>query len=257
MSDLVKTFYPRERISLPAPQNGQVGNTIQTISTQAGIIEFNPDVFIRQNPTPPAAATSSNAPATPASIVAGAVTGTDGDHNKGAPAGDTNVNYVVTASNRFGESAPTAVQGSVVTTTQANKDLGVHVPLTVTNPATIGAFPPEYFRVYRSEAKLAAGVPADLSSYSLIAQIPAASQASSGTTTYNYVNLTLPFTSTAYLGELTPSVITFRQLMPMMKMDLAVLSPAYRWMILLYGTPILFAPKKWIRLINIGRLEVR
>lgn len=257
MSDLVKTFYPRERISLPAPQNGQVGNTIQTISTQAGIIEFNPDVFIRQNPTPPAAATSSNAPATPASIVAGAVTGTDGDHNKGAPAGDTNVNYVVTASNRFGESAPTAVQGSVVTTTQANKDLGVHVPLTVTNPATIGAFPPEYFRVYRSEAKLAAGVPADLSSYSLIAQIPAASQASSGTTTYNDVNLTLPFTSTAYLGELTPSVITFRQLMPMMKMDLAVLSPAYRWMILLYGTPILFAPKKWIRLINIGRLEVR
>jgi hypothetical protein len=43
----------------------------------------------------------------------------------------------------------------------------------------------------------------------------------------------------------------------MMKMDLAVLSPAYRWMILLYGTPILFAPKKWIRMINIGRLEVR
>jgi len=258
MSDLVKTFYPRERVQLPAPQNGQVGQTIQTISTQAGVIEFNPDVFIRENPAPRSAATSPNAPASPASIVAGAVTGTDGDHNKGAPSGDSNVNYVVTAANRFGESAPTAVQGAIVITTQVNKDAGVHVPLTVTNAAAIGAFPPEYFRIYRSEAKLALGVPADLSSYSLIAQVPATSQTGGATgALYNDVNLTLPFTSTAYLGELTPSVVTFRQLMPMMKMDLAVLSPAYRWMILLYGTPILFAPKKWIRMINIGKLETR
>jgi hypothetical protein len=41
----------------------------------------------------------------------------------------------------------------------------------------------------------------------------------------------------------------------MLRMDLAVLAPAFRWMILLYGTPILFAPKKWIRFINVGRLE--
>lgn len=257
MSDLVKTFYPRERISLPAPQNGQIGNTIQTISTQAGVLEFNPDVFIRQNATPPSAATSPNAPAAPQQIGAGTVTGTDGDHNKGAPTGDSNVNYVVTANNRFGESAPSPVQAAVEETTQVNKDAGVHIALTLTNAASVGAFPTEYLRVYRSSAKLAAGVPADLSSYSLIAQVPASSQAAAGTTTFNDVNLTLPFTSTAYLGELTPSVVTFRQLMPMMKMDLAVLSPAYRWMILLYGTPILFAPKKWIRMINIGRLEVR
>jgi len=254
MSDLVKTFYPRERIQLPAPMNGQVGNTVQTIATQAGVIEFNPDVFIRRRPTPPATATSANAPATPASIAAAAAAGTDGDHNKGAPAGTTNFNYVVTAANRFGESAPTAVQGSVVALSQGEKDAGNHVPLTITNPGTIGAFPPEYFRIYRSVARTASGVPADLSSYSLIAQVPASSQAASGTTTFNDVNLYLPFTSTAYIGELTPSVLTFRQLMPMMKLDLAVLAPAYRWMILLYGTPILFAPKKWLRMINIGQL---
>ena len=257
MSDLVKTFYPRERIQMPAPVNGQVGNSVQTISTQAGVLEFNPDVFIRRNPTPPTAATSANAPATPASIVAGAPAGTNGDHNKGAPAGDTNINYVVTAANRFGESAPTAFQGAVVTTTAVQKAAANHVPLTTTNPAVIGAFPPEYFKIYRSSAKTAAGVPAALSSYSLIAQVPASSQAAAGTTVFNDVNLTLPFTSTAYLGELTPSVLTFRQLMPMMKMDLAVLSPAYRWMVLLYGTPILFAPKKWVRMINIGQLETR
>ena len=68
MSDLVKTFYPRERIQLPAPSNGKVGLAIESMSTQAGNIEFNPDVFIREGKNPPAAATSANAPATPASI---------------------------------------------------------------------------------------------------------------------------------------------------------------------------------------------
>jgi hypothetical protein len=257
MSDLVKTFYPRERVQLPAPMNGQVGNSIQTISTQAGVIEFNPDVFIRRAPTPPAAATSANAPAAPASIEDSAMAGTTGDHNKGAPTGTSNVNYVVTACNRFGESAPSAVQGAVVDCAQADKDAGKYVPLTITNAGTIGAFAPEFYRIYRSAATLAAGVPAALSSYSLIMQVPAGSQTASGTTVVNDLNLYLPFKATAYLGELTPSVLTFRQLMPMMKMDLAVLSPAYRWMILLYGTPILFAPKKWLRMINIGQLETR
>lgn len=257
MSDFTKTFYPRERMQMPAPMNGQVGTSIQTVATQAGVIELNPDVFIRKAPVPPAAATSANAPATPASIVAAAAAGTDGDHNKGAPAGTTNFNYVVTAANRFGESAPTAFQAGVVALSPAEKNAGNHVPLTVTNPAVIGAFAPEYFRIYRSRATTAAGVPGDLSSYSLIAQVPASAQGAGGTTVFNDVNLQLPFTSTAYIGELTPSVLTFRQLMPMMKMDLAVLAPAYRWMILLYGTPILFAPKKWIRMINIGQLEVR
>ena len=257
MSDLVKTFYPRERIQMPAPMNGQIGNTVQTMATQAGVIEFNPDVFIRKTPTPPAGATSASAPATPASIAAGAATGTTGDNNKGAPPGTSYFAYVVTACNRFGESAPTAVLGAAVSLSQANKDAGTYLPLTVTNPAVIGAFPPEYFKIYRSAASSTNAVPASMSSYALIAQVPASSQSASGTTVYNDVNLTLPFTSSAYLGELTPSVLTFRQLMPLMKMDLAVLSPAYRWMILLYGTPILFAPKKWMRFLNIGQLQLR
>ncbi len=257
MSDLVKTFYPRERIQLPAPMNGQVGNTIQTIATQAGVIEFNPDVFIRRTPTPPAAATSANAPATPASGTTSLTGGTAGDHTKGAPSGTTNFAYVVTAANRFGESAPTAFAGAVQALTQVQKDAGDSVDVDVTNPGTIGAFPPEYIRIYRSVASLSAVVPASLASYALVAQVPVSTQAPSGVTVFDDVNLQLPFTSTAYLGELTPSVLTFRQLMPMMKMDLAVLSPAYRWMILLYGTPILFAPRKWIRMINIGQLETR
>lgn len=257
MSDLTKTMYPRERIQMPAPVNGQIGTSVQSMATQAGVIEFSPNVFIRKNPTPPSAASSANAPATPATIAGGARTGTTGDHNKGAPAGTSYVSYLVTAGNRFGESAPTAVLGAALAMTQAEKDAGKYIPLTITNPATIGAFVPEFFKIYRSVSQSANAVPAAVASYSLIMQVPAASQAGSGTTVVNDLNLTLPFTSSAYLGELTPSVLTFRQLMPMMKMDLAVLGPAYRWMVLLYGTPILFAPKKWLKIINVGELIVR
>jgi len=243
---------------MPAPVNGMIGLTISSVETQGGEIELNPNVFIRTTPVAPGAATSANAPVTPASI-ASAVNAavTTGDHDKGAPSGTTNFAYLVTSANRFGESAPTAVQGAVTAMTAAQKAAFRSITLTVTNAAVIGASPTEYVKIYRSKAAVSSVVPTSLNDYYLIAQVPVSSQAAGGVTVVEDVNLTLPGTSTAYMGELTPSVLTFRQLMPMMKMDLAVLSPAYRWMIMLYGTPILFAPKKWIRLTNIGDLETR
>jgi hypothetical protein len=255
-SDLVKTFYPKERISLPAPQNGMVGLSVNSVMTQAGVMELNPDVFLKRLPTPPAAATSANSPASPASITASTGSGTDGDFNKGAAAGTNNYAYAVTAANRFGESAPTLIAGNGQDITQAQKDALNHIALTITNPGSIGAFPPEYFRIYRT-APQASGTahPTDLTKYSQILSVPSSSQTAGGTTAVSDVNFLLPFTEIAYMGEMTPSVLTFRQLLPMLRMDLAVLAPAFRWMILLYGTPILFAPRKWLRYINVGRLN--
>lgn len=258
MSDLTKTLYPRQRIGMPAPANGKIGMTVSSMSTQGGDIELNPDVFVRVNPSPRAVASSGEAPATPASVT-GAVdtTATLGDFNKAAPAGTNYYAYVVTAGNAKGESAPTAPMVSAVTITQGEKDAGNTIELTITNAAVIGTSFPEYYSIYRTKVSSGSAVPSDLGAYSRIARIPAASQAASGTTTFADMNFILPFTSTAYLGELTPSVLTFRQLMPMMKMDLAVLGPAYRWMILLYGSPVLFAPRKWTRIINVGALSAR
>lgn len=252
-SDLTKTFYPRERVQLPAPQNGMVGMSVNSIMTQAGVMEMNPNVFLKRLPSPPAAATSPSAPVTPASVTSG-LSGTDGDFTKRAPQGTNEYGYAVTAANRFGESAPVFIAANQAIL-QAEKEAGNHIDLTITNNASVGSFPPEYFRVYRTVA-LASGAAVSTTNtdFSLIAQVPAASQANSGVTTLDDLNFILPFTEIAYIGEMTPSVLTFRQLLPMMKMDLAVLAPAYRWMILLYGVPVLFAPKKWLRMINIGRL---
>lgn len=256
-SDFVKTLYPRQRIQMPAPVNGKAALTVSSIATQGGDIEITPDRFIRKTPTPPAMATSADAPATPTSITGTSGASTLGDFTKGAPTGDNYYAYVVTAANRFGESAPTAVPVSAITISQANKVAGHVINLTITNAAVIGANAPDFFKIYRTRASLSSAVPASLSDYALIAQIPAASVAPNGTTTVVDSNLILPFTSSAYLGEMTESVLTFRQLMPMMKLDLAVMGPAYRWMILLYGAPIMFAPKKWVRFINVGELSTR
>lgn len=252
-SDLTKTFYPRERVQLPAPQNGMVGMSINSVMTQAGVMELNPNVFLQRHPSPPAAATSANAPVSPASVTSALNATGDGDFTKGATAGANNYAYAVTAANRFGESAPVLI-GAVQAIPAVNKAAGDQIDLTITNPGAIGAFPPEYFRIYRTNGDVTA-VPADLSQYSLVLQVPAASQAAAGATVAEDVNLILPFTEIAYMGEMTPSVLTFRQLLPMLRMDLAVIAPAFRWMILLYGTPVLFAPRKWLRFINVGRLQ--
>lgn len=253
-SDLTKTFYPKERYNMPAPQNGVVGMALQTIITSAGPMDLQPDVFLRKQPSPPAAATHSNAPNTPASVSFAAVAGTDGNFNKGVGSGTDEYAWCVTACNRFGESAPVFVSATTAFT-QANKDLGVHTVGTITNAATIGPFAPQYFRIYRTARQAASSsVPSAVASYSLVTSIPAGSVVGGGTSTWTDVNFRLPFTFTAYMGQMTPDVLTFRQLLPMMKLDLAVVAPAYRFMIMLYGTPILFAPKKWLRFINIGQL---
>jgi hypothetical protein len=55
---------------------------------------------------------------------------------------------------------------------------------------------------------------------------------------------------------MTPQVLTFKQLAPMMKMDLAVIEPSIRWLQLLYGVMQLYAPKKWVQILNIGEATV-
>ena len=257
MSDLVKTFYPRERINLPAPADGKVGLAVNSMATQAGNIDFNPNVFIKQAKSPPSAATSANAPATPQNITNFGTSGTAANWSKllGTPSGDNNFAYAVTACNRFGESAPRISAANAVSA--ANVTDGAGISFDVTNAATIGANPPEYYIVYRSNSLgTSTTVPTSLSGYSEIARVRCTSQGGNvvGASVVDN-NVNLPFTETAYLGELTPSVLTFRQLAPLMRMDLAVLAPAYRWMILMYGTPILFAPAKWTRLINVGRIS--
>jgi len=261
MSDLVKTMYPRHRVQLPAPTDGRIGQTVESIVTQAGLLEFNVDRFIER---PPIAVGTVRGPATlvptaPGSMAAVPAASTIGEFDKNQGSSDAKYAYVVTAVNRFGESLPTAPLLSA-TLTGPNAQAGWVINLSITNSGAMQT-PPEYFNVYRTVALKSSTVTAPTvasRAYSLVAQIPAQTQAAGMTTPLaGFIpdkNRTMPFTEIIYIGEMTPQVVTFRQLAPIMKLDLAVLAPAYRWMILLYGCLILFAPRKWMRLLNVGRL---
>lgn len=231
-----ETFFPKERVIMPNQGTGyRAGLVVNKFQTHGGEVEFEPNLFLQKTkPVPSSATGGSYSPTPPASIAAAAMTGTNGDFAK---SGVGTYRYQVTAVNRHGESLPTAAATVVIGTADVTR----HVPLTITNGTIVNA--PDFFRVYRTEANGTVAY--------CIAEIPAGSVNSGGTTTWTDRNLTMPNTYTAFMGEFTPDVICFKQLAPIMKMDLAVLSPAYRWMILLYGVPQLFAPRKWMKFVNI------
>jgi hypothetical protein len=256
ISDLNKTLYPQLRSNVPA--GGDAGSAYEGMRTTAGKLAFMPDRFLAQRyaaPSPSASATSTQAPNAPSAVTT-AVAGVDGDFFKGDSSGLTvDYAYAVTLGNRFGESAPT-LMGAPQAVTLANKVAGVHIAVTVANNAVIGNYAPEYVAFYRTAPLTTGGAtPATVSSYSLIGRFPVQSQAALGNTVVNDVNLYLPFTEQAYVMDFSSEVLEFKQLMPLMKADLAYTSLARRFWVGMFGTPICYAPKKLRRIINIPRLS--
>lgn len=242
MADFAKTVYGKERFmpqQASVDSNGNLGYFIQSIVTQSGPIGLRPDVFITNTPTP-VATVAAQAPVAPTSVTVGSPTGTDGNFYKDGAGVYT---YAVALGNNYGESAATAGNASVTLT---SADLAKHVPLTVAMP-TPGANAPQYMSIYRSQPNGAVLYRIDrVGLFTTTYPTVDASQ------TYNDVDTIMAGTSEAYLGEMSTHVLHFKQLSPLAKMDLAIVGPAYRWMILLYGMLVVYAPKKWVRFINIG-----
>lgn len=257
VSDLNKTLFPLQRSQVPA--ENVAGQAYDGMITTAGKLAFMPDRFLAQRfsaPSPAAAATSTSAPNAPSAVTA-AVAGANGDFNKGDSTGLTvDYAYAITFGNRFGESAPT-LMAAPVSITQIQKDANARIDVTVTHPAAIGTFPPEWIGVYRTTHLVTGGAtPASVSAYSLITRVPVSSQAAApATTVVPDVNLILPFTEQAYVADFAKEVFEFKQLMPLMKADLAYTSLARRFWVGLFGVPILYAPRKIRRIINIARLS--
>jgi len=255
-ADFVKTLYPRLRQQMPAPVNGQAGLAINSMLTSAGQIFLNPDLFLNPeelDDSPPTAATSANAPEPAQTLtVSNTLAADTADWQKqlGVTTATTTFSYAVTCCNRYGESSPIYADRNLTAANVANQ---AAVRIDVTNAAAVGANPPEFLRIYRTRPNVTSTTPAD---FSLILQVAVTSQTSGAAMTSVAAdrNFIIPFTHIGYMLQMDDTVLTFRQLAPVMKMDLAVIGPAYRFMVLMYGTPILFAPEKCVRLINIGEV---
>ena len=249
MSNFVQNFYGNKFIqpNTAALSEGIMGQHVQAFDSQFGRIGLNHDVFFKKLPAKDAktAANSLKAPekpvwdgTNPAKVEAGTA------HSKFAATDAGAVYYAVSAINRYGESE-LAIYGTAVTITA-----GCAVDLKFT--AGTGTNAPTAYRIYRTKV----GATSADKFYPLfevsVSELTAGYDGAAGGVVRD-LNHFLPDCDQAFLVQFDNEVIEFAQLAPLMKMDLAVLSPAYRFMILLYGTPFLYAPKKMVRIVNIGK----
>lgn len=249
LSNFVKNFYGNKFIvpNTPSLSDGIMGQRVQAFDSQFGRIGLNHDVFFKKLPAKLAssAATSQKAPTKPtwdvttATKVQSAIAG-----SKWGSTDAGNVYYAVSAINRFGESDLAIYNTAVAATANCAIDLKFADGGGV-NKATA-------YRIYRTKV----GGSADGPFYPLFeVSLDDLTRGydGGGASIIRDMNRFLPDTDQSILFQFDNEVIEFAQLAPLMKMDLAVLSPAFRFMVLLYGTPFLYAPKKMVRFINIGK----
>lgn len=232
-SDMSKQFYSRQRGTF-GEREGRIGYSAKMMETNAGDVYLRGNIFLRSGKnngvkTAPAAATSARAPS------AATVAGVAGANPASLfTAGDVGTyQYCVTAINRFGESALGQEAGGVVVAS------GDGVTLTITDGG--GADAATGYRIYRSKVGGAVGTEMH------VIDVPR----QGATTVWVDINQYLPGMSRAYLLQMNLQSMAFRQLAPMMKIPLATLAASIRWMQLLYGTPIVYAPRKNIIFINV------
>jgi hypothetical protein len=154
--------------------------------------------------------------------------------------------YGVVVVNRYGEGVLTPISATPISVVANDR-----VSLKFTDGG--GSISAESYVIYRSNK--GATTPASATFYPLFTVTPAQLSAGYDGGLAGIIadrNRFLPNTDVAFLLENSEDLWSFKQLAPLMKMDLAVIAPAYRFMILLYGTPILYQAQKVVKFINVG-----
>jgi len=237
-TDFDKAFHASQRWASPGATVGIGGTPLSGWRTLIGEIGFEPDVFVTRGSAGPTSATSPKSPNPPA-LTASGIGANAASKFVAADAGD--YIYQVSAVNSFGESALSAV------TAAQTLAAGQSVDITIADGG--GTFPATGYKIYRTEVDGTATFFTNLSVPRL-----RVGGALSSPTVFTDLNEWRPRTTIGLILDMSNQSLTFRQLAPMMKMNLAIVSPAIRWMQLLYGTPIVFAPKKNVVVKNIGNI---
>lgn len=249
-SNYVKNFHESKLIQpiLSQVRDGIAGQQFKQSQTQFGQVDFITDIFWGASSS--RLINSTGSVKAPGDIVPdgstpqAAVTDT---LNRFLTAFAGDYWYAVAARNRYGEGKLVSLNATALTiATTESADLKF--------ADGAGAYPATSYVIYRSK-KSAAGTAATAPMYPIYevstAQLAAGYDGAAATLIRDR-NRFIEDTDQAYMAEWNVQILSFKQLAPMMKMNLATLAPSSRFMVLLYGTPILYAPKKSTRLINIG-----
>ncbi len=252
-NDYVKQFHESKRVlvnnPLEATSGATMGQKVNTIATQFGMINITDDIYFdrRDSVAYNAGATSTKSPneITPDGSPLTAETDTN---NKFGTEFAGSYFYAVRSKNRYGMSAMTMMGTSAVTVASTQS---IDLDWTITD----NAYAAESFVIYRTEANEADYTSAEFYPILTIstAQLTAGYDGAASAGLARDRNRVLPNTHDAILYDNSELLWSLKQLAPLMRMDLATTAPARRFMILCYLTPVLYAPKKMARIMNIGR----
>ena len=253
ISGLSKDYYQRQRILMGSSGfRGTAGTNPKAIDTSFGEVALKQDKFMKKFPKrrPSAAATSLKSPNKPTFSVQALAADGQSRFKAGelhtAALGD--VFYGVSAINRYGESQIDVIDASTKITLTA----GSSVDLTVVDGG--GAVPASGYVVYRSYIT-ASTDNTNLDMYPIL-KVSVAELANGYdggvATKIRDRNRFLPDAEDAFVTEMSDDVLSFKQLAPISKLDLAIVGMSRRFITFLFGPPILYTPKKMVRYINAG-----
>lgn len=250
-NNYVKQFHESKRVIVGlggSVTGATMGQSVNNVTTQFGKIDIKNDRFFdeRKPITSGKQATSAKAPLTPVQGKSIKVNEADTKTNFGQHAGS--YGYLVTAKNRYGESAPlnvTTDSASAVASTDS-----VEFGFTA---GVGGAYQATSFVIYRTKKNAVLNANTE---YYPIFEVPA-NQMETGydAAAANCVrdrNRIIAGTKSALVYYNDNQINEYLQFADTMKMDFAVTAPSRRFAILNYGTPVYYQPAKIVRIVNIG-----
>lgn len=225
ISAFVRQFYPQFR-SEPGLSGQTVGYDVSKVTTTAGVVDLKPNLFLRPRQQVRPTAVNANAP----SIAGVTVSGSHAGSGSALAAGS--YIYAVTFVNDFGESAPiftsavAALAGEEVTLTFG----GTGIPS--------GA---KFMKVYRTANGGAGSTAQFIGNYRV------------GLAAYKDVGWKKPGLGEAFLLDMSAETMKFKQLAPLAKMNLAVVTTALEFLLLMYGALFVYSPKFNAVMRNVGK----
>jgi len=247
-------YYQQQRILQDAKGGsvGTFGTVVKAISTSIGDVALNGDKFLKSGNSK-TSATPTDPKAPPAPTVSTVALAAD-TNSKYVTAVDNpsslNVFYAVAAVGKYGESNLTINSTAIVWAT------GQAVDITLAEVA--GTYPTLGYNIYVTKPT-AAGTPTGLEFFPLF-KVPKASVVAGfdggAANKVRDLGYFMPDTEQALLTQWNDEVVSFKQLAPISKLDLAVISMSRQFICFLFGTPNLYAPKKMIRYINCAKKYV-
>lgn len=243
LSDFIKQFYPKERVNQLGIGDGKAGYIVREMVTTAGGIQLRPNVFLKPKDTKKSFMDRVGVPGAPAGLenaaTASVVTGSGNSIDQAAAgsklkSGDVYI-YEVTAVNEQGEGNSSLVSVSVTILADGN-----NVSFFIVDPSSGNV--PSHYAVYRT-SNAGSG---DKKFIGYVAR-------SGSKTKFTDLGNKVQGAAVGYMVDMRPEIMCWKQLSPLLKINLAAISTAKEFLLWLAGTLIVFAPRKSGIFENIGQ----